>query len=148
MLATFDAREARIKGSGTYDVERTYSTDDVENCFSELVGTVGYMATAPVVLAAFRKAERRADSKMNGNILQYMSRRKRYPPHMITTRADWSDGQRLPSWWRRSEVGYPRTKIVKAKGRTTHTSSAKAAKEKTRTTREYAVSKAVGACKC
>ena len=147
LLASFDAREARIKRSGTYDVDRTYGTDDIENCFGELVGIVGYMAKAPVVLAAFKKSERRAESKMDPKILQYMSQRKRYPPHMITTRADWSDGQRLPDWWPRSEVAYPTTVTVPARRGTTHTSSAKAAKEQSLTTRAHAINKKVGASK-
>ena len=66
---------------------------------------------------------------------------------MITTRADWNDGQRLPTWWRRTEVNYPATKTVSPKRLTTHTSSAKAAKDTIRTVRELSRSSAAGNAK-
>jgi hypothetical protein len=146
-LSMCDARAALIRHSGTYQIDRANSTNPVENCFSELVGLVGYMPTAVVGLAAFTKAERRALSKMNEKIKQVVSRRKLYPPSMLDTRAKWNDGQRCYVWFPTMEYGYPLTTTCKPLSGTTHTTSRKAAKGSVATNRQHAQSAAAAASK-
>ncbi len=107
--------------------ERAFGTNDVENGFSELVLVAGgYMPRLQKALESFRKAERRAQSKMDGNIAQYTSRKKRYPVHLVMARRDWLDVQRLPKWWKEGTVGRVSRPAVAAANSTTHTSGTQA----------------------
>ena len=138
LLSTFDGRETMVKELNTYMVERCLGTNNCEQRFSELVQLTGYMPEPQVAQAAFRKADRRMLSKIRGNIKQHVSAKRHYPVEEKMTRCEWSDGQRLPAGWPRSEVAYPATKKVKAAVHTAHTSTQRAAKEETRSTRDYA----------
>jgi hypothetical protein len=142
LLAALDAREAIIAKYGAYPIERKLGTDSVENLFSEIVMLCGYMASLSVILAACRRAERRAHAKWEPSIQQHVSNRKNYPVQELTSRQEWRDGERLLFWWRR-EVWESQVCTIRPVAETTHTSGAAASMAKVTAIRQRWVSVAV-----
>ena len=57
------------------------------------------MPTCEVALQMAERAEAAAQSLWDPTWKQWVSKRKRYEVHQRTTRAQWNDGERVPTFW-------------------------------------------------
>ena len=99
-LSNIDMREWFARKHGTWGCEGCFGTDDLENFFSELTRRAGgYMPTCQVALSMAKRAEQAARSLWDPTWKQHVSKRKRYEVQHRATRAQWNDGERVPSFW-------------------------------------------------
>ena len=99
-LCNIDMREWFARKHGTWGCEGCFGTDDLENFFSELTRRAGgYMPTCEVAMQMAKKAEQAARSLWDPTWKQHISKRKRYVVQQRATRAQWNDGERVPTFW-------------------------------------------------
>jgi hypothetical protein len=100
VLCNIDFRDHFAKKHGTWGIEGCFGTDDIENFFSELTRRAGgYMPSCEAALQMAGRAEAAAQLLWDTTWKQWVSKRKRYTVHQRTTRAQWNDGERVPTFW-------------------------------------------------
>ena len=94
LLSNLDALEQVVIGLGTWVNERMLGTDDLENLFSELTRRCGgYMPSVQVLLQMSPRA------LWDTDVVQHVSKKRRYSVMSMDKRAEWNDGQRCPVFW-------------------------------------------------